>query len=368
LNFFQEYRASPRGACQISILLAATFSLILTPSAAGSVGTRLAEGSNQMSPLQSAQTGELSPNLIPSFSDPAASMIVVRVTGSEPAQSHQAGVETGLLMLVVIRVVHSEILHENDSMATRFERISDPQIRLRNQINAWNSLSLDPGELLLLSVKPEHPPRIYTALAAARISSPSDPNINAAIECYRIEAAVRENPASAQQMLLQALAGESDLSRFYALDLLTRRKELSREASSSVLTSALNSEIVPPKPRRDLGFQLVSGNLFDDKRGADSVNVGIISALAKQMVNSSDAKARGQWLRFLSSCVSREFSDDAKRDREMRSALVSAIRDPSPQQVISVLNASMREASGPDEAKPAKRLLDAWQSAFGLNR
>jgi hypothetical protein len=368
LSCFQHHRVFPRRGYRASILFAAALSLILAPSASTSGGTRLAEGSNQMSPSQSAQTGELSPNLIPSFSDPAASMLVVRVTGREPAQKHQSGVETGLLMLAVIRVIHSEILHENDSIAVPFERISDPQIRLRNQFNAWNSLSLDSGELLLLSVKPEHPPKSYNALAAGRISSPSDPLVNAALDCYRIESALREKPASAQQMLPPALAGDSDLSRFYTLDLLTRRKAFSREISSSILASVLNSGNVPAKSRLDLGFQLVSGNLFDDTRGADSANVAIVSALAKQMVSSPDPKTRGQWLRFLSSCVSREFSSDAKQDREMRSALVSAIRDPTPQQVISVLTASIREASGADQAKPAKRLLDAWQSTFGPSR
>ena len=183
-----------------------------------------------------------------------------------------------------------------------------------------------------------------------------------------MERALQEKPPAIQQMLARALETGPDLVRSYVLDLLTRRKTFSRESSASILESAVNSGNVAPNPRQDLGFQLVSGNLFDENLGADTVNVNIVSALAKQMVNSTDRKSRDQWLGYLSSCVSREFATDVKRDHELRFALVKAVHDPSPQQVISALHSAVHSASDPDEAKPAKRLLETWQAAFGLGR
>jgi hypothetical protein len=321
-----------------------------------------------MSPTQTIEAGELSPNLVPTFSDSSASMVVAKVMALEPSHSNRPNMETGLVALTVIQVIHSEILRQKESFSTPFERFSDPQVRLRNRFNAWNSLSLDPGDLLLLAVKAERPAKIYASLAAAPVSSPNDPQVAAALECYQMERALREKPPALQQMLGRALENGPDLARSYVLDLLTRRKAFSRESSASILESAVNSANAPPNSRQDLGFQLVSGNLFDENLGADTVNVNIVSALARQMVNSTDRKSRGQWLGYLSSCVSREYATDVKRDREVRFALVKAVRDPGPQQVISALNSAVREASDPDEAKPAKRLLETWQAAFGPGR
>lgn len=319
-----------------------------------------------MSPAQTSQAGELSPNLIPSFSDPSASMVVARITGRQASQGvvHEPGTETGSLLLAVVQIIHSDVLHPDDSIFAPFERVADPQIRRRNQFNAWNSLSLEPGALLLLVVKPQRPP-IYTALAASPLSSPNDPEIAAALDCYHIESVLHGNPSAAKLMLLNALQTPSDLSRFYALDVITQRHALSREDSSLLVTAALKSGKVPAPSRQDLGFHLASGNLFDPKRGADPINGNIVTALATQMVASSDRKSRDQWLKFLSSCVSRQFSADTKIDRETRLALVRSVRDPTPQQVISALDAAVREAPAPEFAKPAKRLLDAWRNAFG---
>jgi len=354
------------GSC--AIFLAGLLSFTLTPGAARPAGSRAVEGSNLMSPTQTIEAGQLSPNLVLAFSNSSASMVVAKVIALQPSHSNRPNVETGLLALTVVQVIHSELLRPNESFSTPFERISDPQIRLRNRFNAWNTLSLDHGELLLLAVKTERPSKIYASLAAASISSLNDPYVAAALECYQMERALREKPPAIQQMLARALETGPDLTRSYVLDLLTRRKAFSRESSASILESAVNSGNVPPNSSQDLGFQLVSGNLFDENLGADTVNVNIVSALAKQMVNSTDRKSRDQWLGYLSSCVSREYATDVKRDRELRFALVKAVRDPGPQQVIAALNSAVREASDADEAKPAKRLLETWQAAFGPGR
>jgi hypothetical protein len=359
-------RSARGGLC--AVFLAGLLSFTLTPGAASPGGSRVVEGSNLMSPTQTIEAGQLSPNLVPTFSDPSASMVVAKVMALEPSHAKRPNVETGLVVLTVIEVIHSEILRQNDSFSTPFERISDPQVRLRNRFNAWNALSLVPGDLLLLAVNAERPSKTYASLAAAPVSSPNDPQVAAAVECYRMERALREKPPDIQQMLARALESGPDLTRSYVLDLLTRRKAFSREYSASILESAVNSGNVPPNSRPELGFQLVSGNLFDENLGADPVNVNIVSALAKQMVNSTDRKSRDQWLGYLSSCVSREYATDVKRDREMRFALVKAVRDPGPQQVISALHSAIREASDADDAKPAKRLLETWQAAVGPRR
>ena len=94
-----------------------------------------------MSATQTIEAGELSPNLVPTFSDSSASMVVAKVMALEPSHSNRPNMETGLVALTVIQVIHSEILRQNESFSTPFERFSDPQVRLRNRFNAWNSLS-----------------------------------------------------------------------------------------------------------------------------------------------------------------------------------------------------------------------------------
>src|SRR5579859_4671397 len=223
-------RSARGGSCLI--FLAGLLSFTLTPGAARPGGSRAVEGSNLMSPTQTIEAGQLSPNLVPAFSDSSASMVVAKVTALEPSHSNRHNVETGLLVLTVIQVIHSELLRQNDSFSTPFERISDPQIRLRNRFNAWNSLSLHPGDLLLLAVKTERPSKTYSSLAAAPLSSPNDPDVTAAVECYRMELALREKPPAIQQMLARALESGPDLARSFVLDLLTRRKAFSRESSA----------------------------------------------------------------------------------------------------------------------------------------
>jgi hypothetical protein len=351
----------------ISILSALVLSFFLTSCDARPVTSHLKEGSKSMSPSSSAETDQLSPNLVPYFSDPIASMVVARITGHQLTPPNNEGVQTGLVKFAVAKVIHSETLREGDSIETSLERISDPELRLHNMFNQWNALSLDAGETLLLSAKPDRTPKTFIALAAVRVSSVDDPHVAAAQECYRIEL-LTDNPDLKQQLLTHALEGQSDLLRFYALDVLTQRHGLSREASVRALETALNSEKVSPDAKRDMGFRLVSGDLFDETRGADPVNIRIVSAFAKQMVASKDVESREQWLGFLSSCILREYSSDTKKDREMRLDLVKSIRDPSPQQMISVLTVATRLSPGEDEAQPAKQLLDVWQSTQAPSR
>lgn len=345
----------------------ALYTALLFFIGAGSfAGFYAAEESHPMTPPETLQAGELSTDLVPTFSDSAASMAVTRITGREAAHSREAGVESGLLQLTVVQVIHSDSLHVNESILTPYSRVADAQIRRRNQFNAWNSLSLDRDELLLIAVRPQRPPSRYEAIAAVRLSSANDPEIAAASDCYRIEAALGEDEHSARPMLLRALESESELSRFYALNALTHRQILSRLDSAGVLSEALSSGKLSSSSRLDLGFHLASGNLYDEKLGADTVNVNIVSAFAAQLVESTDRKSRDQWLKFLSGCLSRHFSADEKTDRETRAALIKAVRTPAPQTVVSALSAAVKAAPSPAYAKPAKRLLDAWQSASGL--
>ena len=196
-----------------------------------------------MSSSSSAETDQLSPNLVPYFSDPAASMIVARITEHRLNPPNNEGVQTGLVKFTATKVIHSETLRDGDSIETLLERNSDPEIRVHNMFNEWNALSLDAGETLLLSTKPDRPPKTFIALAAVRVSSVDDPQVAAAQECYRIEL-LKGNPDLKQQLLTQALEDQSDLLRFYALDVLTQRHGLSREASVRTLGAALNSEKV----------------------------------------------------------------------------------------------------------------------------
>jgi hypothetical protein len=350
-----------------SIRLGLALSLILMPCNASPAGHRIAEGSDHMDSMQSSETNQLSPDLVPVFSERDASMVVAKVLGREHSHTNQSGVETGLLRLTLVRIVRSEKLKEGDAIETPFARVADRQIRLRNQFNAWNSLSLDPGELLLLGVKFERAPHTYVSLAAARVSSTNDPLITAAQQCYEIEL-IRDNPAAKKQLLTRALESPEDLLRFYALDVITRRHALNREDSVNILESAIRSEKTPSGAKRDIGFQLVSSDFYKTSLGPDPLNVRVVSVIAAQVVNSPDSKFRTQWLSFLSSSVSREFSSDPAKDRELRLSLVRAVRTPLPQQVIAALTQAVREAPSEADAKPAKRVLDIWQAALEAHR
>ncbi len=320
-----------------------------------------------MDSTQSSETIQLSPDLVPVFSEREASMVVAKVLGREHSHTNPSGVETGLLKLAIVRIVRSEKLKEGDALETPYARVADRQIRLRNQFNAWNSLTLDPGELLLIGMKLERAPHTYVSLAAARVSSTNDPLITAAQHCYEIEF-IRDNPAAKLQLLTRALESPENLLRSYALDLITRRHALSREDSVNILESAIRSDKTPAGAKRDIGFQLVSSDFFQTSLGPDPLNVRVVSVIAAEVVNSPDSKSRTQWLSFLSSSVSREFSSDPAKDRELRLSLVRAVRTPLPQQVIAALNQSVREAPSETDAKPAKRVLDIWQAAVEAHR
>ena len=353
--------------CATLALLGMALSLTLMPGNAFAAGHRIAEGSNHMDSMQSSETHQLSPDLVPVFSERDASMVVAKVLGREHSHTNQSSVEKGLLRLTLVRIVRSEKLKEGDAIETPFERIADRQIRLRNQFNAWNSFSLDAGELLLISVKLERAPHTYTSLAAARVSSTTDPLVAAAQQCYEIEF-IRDNPTAKLQLLTHALEGRENLLRSYALDVITRRHALNREDSVNILESAIRSEKTPANARRDIGFQLVSSDFYEISLGPDSLNVRVVSVIAAQVVNSPDSKSRTQWLGFLSSSVSREFSSDPAKDRELRLSLVRAVRTPLPQQVIAALTQAVREAPSEADAKLAKRILDIWQAALEAHR
>lgn len=320
-----------------------------------------------MSSPPSATASALSPDLIPYFSDPAASMIVAKIAGRDLASGSTPGSERGTLKLSVAKVIHSETLKDGDAIETPFERATDAQIRFFNRANQWNALPLNDGDLMLISVKLEKPPKAYTALAASPLSSATDPQVGAAQQCYRIEL-LTDNPAQKKQLAAQALEGTDDLPRFYALDLIAQRDAFGREAGAGMIEAAMGSEKVPGNTKQDFGFRLAGSGFFDATKGAEPVNAGIVSALGKQLAAAKDAKSRGQWVGFLSSCVSREFSIDPKQDRESRLALVRKIQEPSSQQMISALSFTARDNADPGAAKQAKRLLEVWQSASASGR
>lgn len=346
------------------VFSASMFSLSIVYCDAGIPAISRFEGSQQMNTPSKVQAVALSPDLVPFFADQVASLIAAKVVGRQEGREGKNELETGTLKLVVERVIHSPTLKRGDAIETPFARIADPDIRDRNQFDQWNSLTLEQGELLLLFVKPSPPPPLYIALAAEPLASLDDPELGAAERCYQIELH-NGDPSAKRQLLTNALEGTADLSRFYAVDFLTHRHAFDRKTASAIFEAAISSANIPAEARSELGFKLASADLFDQKLGAEPVNVSIVSALAKQFVSAPNTASAQEWLGFLSSCVSREFSSDAQRDREMRSALVKAVRDPSPQQVISALTTAVRSASDPDEAAVAKRLLSVWQRAGG---
>jgi hypothetical protein len=351
----------------VSRILAAALFLVAAAYASHAANARVVEGSDQMSPSPRTQTSALSPNLIPSISDPSASMIVAKIEARTLAPGDSSASERGTLKLSVARVIHSENLKERAIIEISFERVKDVQIRVLNRVNQWNALPLNEGDLMLIAVKPDDPPKTYTALAAQSVSSSSDSEADAALQCYRIEL-LSKDPMEQRKLVAQALESNDDLLKYYALDLIVGRHAFVREVGAALIEAAMNSERVPANAKPDLGFRLAGAGYFDATKGVEPVNLGIASAIAKQLVSSHDAKSKGQWTGFLSSCLSREFSSDSKLDRDKRFALVREIREPSSQQIISALNLVAQDSSDQGAARQAKKLLEIWQTAFGPSR
>lgn len=351
----------------IFMIPAAAIFLTAAAFASHAVSACVVEGSEQMSSSPSAQTSALSPNLIPSISDPSASMIVAKIEGKTLAPGDAGASERGTLKLSVARLIHSESLKEGAIIETPFERVRDLQIRVLNRANQWNALPLNDGELMLIALKPDDPPKTYTALAAQTVSSATSSEANAALQCYRIEL-LSDDPTFKRQLVAQALESNDDLLKYYALDLITRRHGFVREVGAGLIEAAINSDKVPADAKQDLGFRLAGGGYFDATQGVEPVNLGIASSLARQLASSHDAKSRVQWTGFLSSCLFREFSSDPKRDHETRLALVREIREPGSPQIISALNLVSRDVADQGAARQAKKLLEIWQTAFGPSR
>ncbi len=99
----------------------------------------------------------LSPDLIPFISQPNVSMAVVTVVGVRWTRKMDADlqVDSGPVTFRVVSTIHGA-LRDGQSIDVPAQRVVDPSARARHNFDAWNTLSLTPGNS---SFSPRSPAR-----------------------------------------------------------------------------------------------------------------------------------------------------------------------------------------------------------------
>jgi hypothetical protein len=303
----------------------------------------------------------LSGDLIPFLSDRSVPVILARITNIEK-RSGADQTEAGIVTLRVLRVLRGGRLKNGDLIAVSFGgRFVDPLVRVRNRFNQWNQLSLTPGDLLLMAVKPGAADHNYIGMAAVQVQSADDPQVPAAQQICGIEDEQRSEPK--EHLLSQALFSNQPMLRFYALEAISRKNVIKRDRGARMIEDAILSSGLSAEAKQDLGSKLITGGFFDESQGADSVNAGIIAVLAKQTVESRDPEIAEQWMELLSSALGNEFSPAPHEDREIKVRLVRSVNNPTADQVISFLATQVASTATADGREIAKKLLNLWKSA-----
>jgi len=242
-------------------------------------------------------------------------------------------------------------------------RLADPELRDRSGFDQWNSLSLMPGSVLLLSCRPRGD--ACQALAAADVEFARDPLVTAIKQAYAIERFT--GPIEQRQaMILYALESPQPQLQYYAFDLLGRRSLYGREVGARLISRALLAGRADPPTALELGDALSDMAFFDPERGADPVNAAIVATLARRLAASTDPEGLSDWASMLRSCVMDEFADDPKQDREARIALLrAAAQGVDSARVIAALDGAIATAE-PDEQADLEALRDLWRKASGV--
>jgi hypothetical protein len=233
-------------------------------------------------------------------------------------------------------------------------RLANEAARDRERTDRWNSLAFEPGDLLLMALRPgAH----LVALAGEPVDSVASAEVTALRRAAEIE---RIEPADARRSGLgQALVAQEELLRNYALDALGRRSLAPRAEAAAIVAHALFSRDLPAGAQTALGSELASRNFYRYELGADPVNVEVIRSLAQLLV-SSDPAHRPLWAQLLGASLTIELSKDPQKDADIRTALIRGVTDPSPQRVIEALQQQL--SSGSHDPRVPK-LLEAWRTA-----
>jgi hypothetical protein len=301
----------------------------------------------------------LSPDLIPFISKPDVIMAVVSVAGVRWARQtdQDLEVDTGPVTFRIVRVLHGT-LRDGQSIEVLARRVVDFSARVRHNFDAWNTLSLTPGEHLILAVHPGGSSTAWVGDAAKDVPSVDAPDVQAVRRAYAIEDAAGDVAAKAG-MLNAALRSGEHLLVFYAIDYLRRHaheREESARVLASVAVSPLSSEL-----RLEIGRALAGAEFFQRPGKDDSVNGLVVASLATALVQETDGARRASWAQLLMSCVLMDFVGDETENRKIRLALSHAPGAPNAARVIAAISSSEPFAA-PDMRPKLQELAKVWQT------
>lgn len=301
----------------------------------------------------------LSPDLIPFISQPEVSMAVVAVAGARWTRriERDLEVDSGPVTFRVLRALHGS-LRDGQSIEVPAKRVVDPSARAHHNFDAWNTLSLTPGERLILGAQPSASPMAWAGVAAKRVSGPDTPDVEAVRQAYLIEEA-RGDVAAKARMLDGALRGGQELLLFYAIDYL-RRHASERAAAVRILAAAVVS-LPPSEEKLDMGRALVGDEFFRRPGGADSVNGMVVASLANALVQENDGDRRASWAQLVVSCVLMDFTGGQGENRKIRFDLIHAPGAPAANRVASAISSAESFAT-PDALPNLQELKRVWQT------
>ena len=308
---------------------------------------------------EAVQEEVLSPDLIPVISQEDVSMavVVVREVAWTRGVEGELELDAGPVTFEVVSRLHG-MLGEGERIQVRAKRIVELTARVRHNFDAWNTLSLKPGEFVLLAVRRGATGREWNGVAGRAISSPAAPEVEAVRRAYAIEGARGDLQAKAG-MLGDALRNGTELLQFYALNYL-RRSASDRGTAVRILSEAVRAT---PASDRELetGRVMSGGEFFVQRAKADAVNGMVVAALASALVGETDASRRESWAQLLASCVLGSFTGDEAENGRIRSALAHAEGVPKADRVLSAL--ALAEESGQADERPrVERLKRVWET------
>jgi hypothetical protein len=303
----------------------------------------------------------LAADLVPLISDPAISMIVASVERVQSTTRNEGGlpVETGWVALRVVDVINSPVLYRGTTIQIPFKRIAD-RSRVKDIRDAWNSLPLQQGTLLLLACSQVS--GTWIGRAGRSLSGLNDPLIAAARQCYAIERMPIAQPEKRDQ-LEAALGAQQDLLVFYALDALGRRSLFGRETGAATVGRAIVSQSIPPEEKLELANYLTRSYFFAAQYLADRANAIVLAAISRGLVDDSDTERQFEWFENLRSCI---FDFSEPEEVIARRELIRSVRTPPPEQVVAILTELRKKAEDADEKADLADVIKEWSADHGL--
>lgn len=302
----------------------------------------------------------LGADIVPYISEPDFSMLLLEVTSADFKQIPESEMEEGEAHVKVVEVFHSDVVKQGQEIILPFERVADEQARIMQGFNAWNTLAFAPGDLLIMACTPLDPPERWQGVAVQEVDSMDAPEIADVRRCYEAESH-SDRPQRFQIEIQKALASPDELYRYYGVDALTRRAMFDRQTSVKMIAEALRGPDVSSEAREELTGALAD-NFFEEDLGNEPVNVEILSSILGAIIAEPDDDQQRELILTLASLVFSGFSEDENEDEQTQIALVQAVRQPSMDQVITVLERQAQQGEE-DEREVFNELLDLWKAA-----